>query len=261
MAFDLACFATFLTSPAAEGIGASKTLPDELLIGGYENLTAHYAPFEHVNTGARVVLCGITPGMAQARTALAEARRLLLLGADAETAATRAKATASFSGPMRSNLIAMLDEIGLNKILSVDSCARLFDSRGDLVHFTSALRYPVLKSGENYRGVPKITSLPFFRNQLERTLAKELLVLPRGCLLIPLGETPNQALQYLADKGYIDRKQILDGMPHPSPANGERIAYFLGKKDKEALSKQTNGEALDEAKSKLIEKLSRALAN
>ena len=60
------------------------------------------------------------------------------------------KLTASFSGAMRSNLIAMLDGIGVAQHLGLKSAAELFTPGGERVHLTSALRYPVFKDGENY---------------------------------------------------------------------------------------------------------------
>jgi len=37
----------------------------------------------------------------------------------------------------------------------------------------------------------------------------------------------------------------LHGLPHPSGANAERIAYFLGRKDRSALSAKTDAARLD----------------
>jgi hypothetical protein len=45
-------------------------------------------------------------------------------------------------------------------------------------------------------------------------------------------------------------------LPHPSGANAERIAYFLGNKARESLSIKTNPDLLDQAKVKILEKLS-----
>ena len=53
---------------------------------------------------------------------------------------------------MRTNLVKMLDHIGANHYLRLSSSAELFGTRKDLVHYTSALRYPVFKNGENYSG-------------------------------------------------------------------------------------------------------------
>ena len=44
----------------------------------------------------------------------------------------------------------------------------------------------------------------------------------------------------MAEQGVIQRNQILAGMPHPSGANAERIAFFLGEKAKKDLSAKTN---------------------
>lgn len=53
-------------------------------------------------------------------------------------------------------------------------------------------------------------------------------------------------------QGLLDRSQILDGLPHPSGGNAERIAYFLGKKSRGALSEKTNPQKLDQARDGLI---------
>ncbi|WP_303045736.1 hypothetical protein [Turicimonas muris] len=41
---------------------------------------------------------------------------------------------------------------------------------------------------------------------------------------------------------------MLPQIPHPSGANAERIAYFLGKKKKEDLSAKTNPDKIDTEK-------------
>lgn len=46
-------------------------------------------------------------------------------------------------------------------------------------------------------------------------------------------------------------------MPHPSGANAERIAYFLGQKNRETQSAKTNADSLDKAKLKLIKKMNK----
>ena len=37
-------------------------------------------------------------------------------------------------------------------------------------------------------------------------------------------------------------------MPHPSGANAERIAYFLGRKSRDQLSVKTNADRIDDAR-------------
>ena len=89
-------------------------LPTELLIEEDGDLSVYYAPFDYINHDAKIVICGITPGFQQAILALEEASKQLRQGATAEAAKLAAKNIASFGGPMRSNLIRLLDYIGLS---------------------------------------------------------------------------------------------------------------------------------------------------
>jgi hypothetical protein len=231
------------------------TLPAELLLASEGNLQTFYAPFDHVNSGARIVLCGITPGLQQASRALDEARKQLRQGASIEQAKQAAKETASFAGPMRNNLTNMLDHIGLHRLLGIESCARLFDTHRHLVHYTSALRYPVFLDGQNYSGSPAILSRASLRHQVETHLADEIRALGPQCLYVPLGPKVTEVFQHLQTKGLLKAEQLLDGLPHPSGANAERISYFLGGKPREKLSSKTNAAVLDAAKARLLAKL------
>jgi len=62
---------------------------------------------------------------------------------------------------------------------------------------------------------------------------------------VPLGPKVGLALDWLAQRGVVPAARILHGIPHPSGANAERIAYFLGRKDKSTLSSRTNGAQID----------------
>ena len=66
-----------------------------------------------------------------------------------------------------------------------------------------------------------------------------------------------QVFEMLIQDGILNSNQVLSGLPHPSGANAERIAYFLGNKPKELLSSKTNTELLDKAKAEIIKKLER----
>lgn len=231
-------------------------LAKELLLSSEGNLETFYAPFDYINTQAQVTICGITPGYKQAMNALNEARNQLQAGASLDEAKRIAKETASFSGPMRNNLTAMLDHIGLHKRLGIDSCARLFDTHKHLVHYTSALRYPVFVDGQNYSGSPAMLNRPSLRQQVDTHLAEEVRTLSMKCIYVPLGPKVTEVLQYLQRTGLLKPEQLLDGLPHPSGANAERISYFLGKKSRAALSTKTNPDVLDHAKTVLIQKIS-----
>lgn len=230
-------------------------LPAELLLSSEGALQTFYAPFDHVNTEAKIVICGITPGLQQASRALEKAREQILLGTSIVDAKKAAKETASFAGPMRANLINMLDHIGVHMLLGIDSSARLFDTHRHLVHYTSALRYPVFLDGKNYSGSPAMLSRASLRHQIETHLAHEIQALGPECLIVPLGPKVTEVFQHLQAKGLVKPEQLLDGLPHPSGANAERISYFLGGKARENLSSKTNPVTLDVAKERLFAKL------
>ena len=216
---------------------ALKEWPRSLQMRQEGDWATYYAPFDHVNTSARVVLVGITPGLQQAGNALYSLQSELRRGTPDARALEIAKGVASFSGPMRQNLIDMLDAIGLQAVLGISSAAALFGERADLVHYTSALRYPVTLKGKNYGGSPGIAGNAFTRAELTRWFAEEAKALP-DAIFVPLGPAVTEALEGLAANGTMDRSRILAGLPHPSGANAERIAYFVGRKPRANLSKQ-----------------------
>ena len=232
----------------------SDVQDDRLLIKKDNNLTIHYAPFEYINTQAKLVIVGITPGTHQANVSLNAYRKAIKDGKSKDDALKAAKETASFSGPMRKNLIDTLNYIGVHKYLGINDCSDLFGDRRDLVHYTSALRNPVFKDRKNYSGSPKILKTDLLREHLESCFYKECQTLNKA-LYLPLGGEVESVLKHAVDLGYVSENQVLLGMPHPSGANAERIAYFLGRKSKEALSTKTNAESIDKNKQSLIDKI------
>jgi len=230
-------------------------LPVELLIEEDGDLSVYYAPFDYINTDAKIVVCGITPGFQQAILALEEAGKKLRKGATPEAAELAAKNTASFGGPMRSNLIRLLDYIGIPQKLRINSCSELFGNKSNLVHYTSALRYPVFKSLKNYSGTPSMVSKPILRKQLDRYFLPELAQLSSSSLIVPLGPKVEEALSLAVKAGSVSQGQVLGGLPHPSGANAERVAYFLGEKPAEKLSTKTNPIKIDIAKERVLAKV------
>jgi len=157
---------------------------------------------------------------------------------------------ASFSGPMRGNLVTLLDSIGVNRVLRLASTASLWQDDAPLVQFTSALRYPVFVDGENYTGAPSMLTTPLLRDQVMTGLAQELATLA-GALVVPLGPKVAEAAEALARQGVLDPNRILAGLPHPSGANAERIAFFLGRKPRAQLSSKVDADKLLRARSAL----------
>lgn len=196
-----------------------------LTISQWAPLKVVYAPFEHTPASAKVVIVGITPGRFQAEQALKALHLALAAGKSDADALRLAKLTASFSGPMRKNLLKMLDHIGLPGKLGLASSAELFDQH-ELAHLTSALRYPVFKAGENYNGAPDMLRTPGLRQMIDTYLAEEARALA-GAVWIPLGDKPAAALKHLTAKGILPADRVLHGLPHPSGANNGPIGRFM----------------------------------
>lgn len=225
-------------------------IPGTFSLGSEGTLTSHYIPFEHVNAGAKLVLVGITPGFTQWTNAMREAQCQLISGAEPGAAQLAAKQTGAFSGAMRPNLIALLNHIGLHHWLGLQSCEELFDAASHLVQTTSILRHPIFVEGENYNGTPNMVRTRFLHQQIEANFAEEALEL-KSAVFIPLGPKVSEGLDWLAKNGVISPDRILPGLPHPSGANAERIAYFLGRKARNALSAKTDGVKLDSVREAL----------
>lgn len=240
-------FTPVIRSLSAAELAGAPSLYDKLTLAEEGDLRVCYIPFEHINPKARVVIVGITPGHTQLLNALKEARQQLDKGASDEAALKAAKSTGAFSGPMRPNLTGLLDSVGIHKWLGLSSCSELFSTAAHLVQTTSVLRNPVFVRGENYNGTPNMTKTPFLQKQLTTYFAQEVAALPKA-VFVPLGDKVADALHYLAGQGLLDRSRIFDGLPHPSGANAERIAYFMGRKARAELSAKTNPDKLDEAR-------------
>jgi hypothetical protein len=224
---------------------APAHIPDEFLLAREGNLSAHYIPFDYVNPAARLVLVGISPGFVQWKNAVREARRRLALGAPEDDVLRAAKYTGAFSGAIRPNLVALLDHVGLQRWLGIASCASLFDADAHLMHVTAVLRHPIFVADKNYNGAsPNMLTTPLLQTQMLDYFAREAKALP-DAVYVPLGPKVGLALDWLAQRGVLPAARILHGIPHPSGANAERIAYFLGRKDKATLSSRTNGARID----------------
>lgn len=223
------------------------------------DVAVHYSPFDFVRTGAKVAIVGITPGAQQSRNALASMHAALAGGAGVEEALRMAKDHASFSGAMRSNLVAMLDHVGVARWLGIPSTASLWGEHVHFAHFTSVLRYPVFVGGRYYGGAsPDMQSHPLLRRQIDTWFGSELALLP-DVLWVPLGDKVAVAVRSVADRKGISPR-ILDGLPHPSGANAERISYFLGRKAREVLSLKTNPEKIDAGRRRALAAMERLLS-
>jgi hypothetical protein len=242
---SFADFRDLVLATDPDAVKAPAQIPPSWLLARAGAVTAHYIPFDYVNLEARVVLVGISPAFVQWKNAVREARRQLAAGADDLEALRAAKYTGAFSGAIRPNLVTLLDHIGLQRWLGIASCATLFGADARLMHVTGVLRQPIFVDGKNYNGAsPNMLTHPLLQEQMLDYFAREAAPLA-DAVFVPLGPKVGLALAWLARRGVLDEDRILQGLPHPSGANMERIAYFLGRKEKTALSSRTNGDQID----------------
>ena len=193
-------------------------------------LRVYYAPFDYIHSRARLAIVGVTPGPTQMVESYTVARDQLFRGHDPIEILASVKSRASFKG-MRRDLARWLDDLGLASHLDLDSSAALFESAAsDLVHTTSAIRYPTFRrksdnSWANYSGTsPDMLGHRELRRMVLDVLGPELEELQRA-IIIPLGKA-NVAIRHLCDNRRLDPARCVIGLPHPSPASPFRHRYF-----------------------------------
>jgi len=196
-----------------------------------KNIEIYYAPFEYVNKAAKIVIIGITPGLFQMKQSYTTIWNHRNKDISDESLLHEVKKQSSFQGPMRKNLITMLDELGLQKHLQIPSTSHLFDTHAHLVQTNSVIKYPVFYRGKNYNGsTPNMIRTDFMMNYIKEGFVQEINMMDKP-LLIPLGVNVSQLLDYLVQNHDIIEHTILRGFPHPSGGNGHRHRQFAENKD------------------------------
>lgn len=196
-----------------------------------KHLEIYYAPFEYINEKAKVLIVGITPGLHQMKRAYSTVASFKENPASDEVILHEVKKQSSFEGPMRKNLIAMLDELQLHSYLGISSTSELFSTASNLVQTTSVITYPVFYKGKNYNGsTPNIINTELLRKYIVHNFSKEIVSL-NNPLIIPLGVNVSKVLTFLGNNDYIDFNSILHGFPHTSGGNGHRHKQFAENKE------------------------------
>lgn len=166
------------------------------------------------NPKAKLLIVGLTPGRQQ----LELARKAIAEGVTPEEFQRRV----AFAGSMRTNLVSMLDQLGVGDALGVKSTAELFGT--PLLETTSAVRDPVFVNGNNWSGSnPGILDSPQTRAYVETHLREIMLSLPHA-LVVPQGKAVDLALRHLGQE--INPSRVMFGFPHASPANGHQRKQF-----------------------------------
>ena len=176
--------------------------------------------FSYINPNAEIVIVGITPGNSQ----LANSRE--------GKSMREIKRENAFAGNMRPNLIAMLDHIGINTLLHIESCSTLWTDDFDKVDMTSLLMdatYVINKNGkeEMFKDTSKIFKSPKLSNMLNNGFKKNCDSYTNVKLYIACGPGVYTILKQLQDDKVISVPVV--GIAHPSGANMGRIQKYLGK--------------------------------
>ena len=197
-------------------IHTSSIVNKEFLIKKDGNTEIYYAPFDYINTKAKVVIVGITPGLQQ----MLQSYEVINQGKSLK----EVKDLSSFKGSMRTGLIKYLDELKINDILKIKSCESLFNKNSRYLHTTSLVKYPVFDKGKNYSGA-NILKKKILLDFIEKNFLEELKTLEKS-IIIPLGNTVSSTIEYLNNKYNLKLRCFLKGFPHPSGANARKNIQF-----------------------------------
>lgn len=196
-----------------------------------KKIEIYYAPFEYVNNTAKIVIIGITPGYFQMQQSFSTIWNYRDQKISDENLLHEVKKQSSFQGPMRKNLITMLDDLGLHKYLQIPSTTNLFDTHAHLVQTNSVIKYPVFYRGKNYNGsTPNMIRTDTLLTYIKEGFVQEINMIDNP-LLIPLGVNVSQLLDFLIENDHIKQHTILRGFPHPSGGNGHRHLQFAQNKE------------------------------
>ena len=197
-------------------INKSTITNKNFLIKREDNIEIYYAPFDYINSKAKIMIVGITPGlqqMLQSFEAVNEGRSL-----------KEVKDLSSFKGSMRTTLIKYLDALNINKKLKIKSCESLFNINSKYLHSTSLIKYPVFDKGKNYSG-SGLLKRKILLDFLEAHFVKELKKLDKT-IIVPLGNTVSSTIDYLNNEFKLNLKCFLKGFPHPSGLNVRKDIQF-----------------------------------
>lgn len=208
-------------------------LSDQFLMARAGALKMYYAPHnEYINTQAKIIIVGITPGWNQMKTAFEQAVKSINLHRNMDQILQDAKIAASFAGTIRVNLINMLDQCGIPGIINAESSASLFTEQRHALHTTSIIKYPVFHHEKNYTGHnPAIDQTPLLSSYAYQSFPEELGHIQQPALVIPLGKTVEQAIRKLLEAKKLPEHVYVFGFPHPSGANGHRKKQFQLERD------------------------------
>jgi hypothetical protein len=177
--------------------------------------------FDYVNPKAEVVIVGITPGNSQ------------LDGSREGMSSREIKRKYAFAGTLRDNLVRMLDYIGVNSLMGINSCSSLWEDDFDRVEMTSLLKdatYIVGKGGKTmFKNTEMIAKSEKLTKLFENGFVKDCQHYKRARLFVACGQGVYNELMKLKERGVITAPVV--AIAHPSGNNGVRVLYYMGQLD------------------------------
>ena len=199
--------------------------------------TMCYVPFEHSHEHARLVLVSTTPGHTHVQLAAELTESLLQRHAPGRTIQRENKRRAELGGPLvRPNLIRMLDHFGIAQLVGLPGAAALWDEGFERLQPLALLPYATTRRGLAFDGdLEELMAVPMLRRVFENLFLGPLGQMDDQALYLALWRTAWSALGHAADRGLLQRRQLLGMMPVPARA-GSMVKYFLREVSVDALS-------------------------
>ena len=173
--------------------------------------------FKYVNPNAEVVIVGITPGNSQQK------------GSRKGMSPREIKQKYAFAGSLRQNMVRMLDYIGVNSLLKIDSCASLWEQDFDRVELTSLLKdatYIVGKSGKTmFKDTEMIAKSDKLTEAFENGFVKDCQQYKTAKLFVACGQGVYDELMKLKERSVITAPVV--AIAHPSGNNIIRVKYYM----------------------------------
>ena len=193
--------------------------------------------FDYVNPKAKVVIVGITPGNSQ------------LDGSRDGMSPLEIKRKYAFAGSMRHWLVNMLDYIGINQLLKIETCSSLWGDDFDMTSLLKDATYEIKKDGSRdmFRHASKIEKSEKLTRMLEDGFVKNCAKYDNSVLFVACGPGVYDVLKKLQNEKKIEG--LVAGIAHPSGANLGRILCYLGQKESMGPSYNWCVEKAEEAKS------------
>ena len=213
---------------------------EEVLDMAYAVIDGNVFDIHHVNSKAKVVVVGISPGSSQSFNENYD---------KAKKDARYNNQQCAFRDPKRksiqNNLIKMLDSIRINKYLDIESCSSLWsDEHFDKVNFISVLPHSVLKTTKEERIIHDDNDIDrsvekFISKINYEEIQKSKLLKDNYDLFTEALQTYNKdttifiacgpsVYNILLEHSDINKKRIIP-ITHPSGANSGRVNVYCAK--------------------------------